>query len=252
MFFPGSSQKPSYENGIEIHDNYGNNERVGWNHRTHTKTKGRQDVDYTSQAPIDYIPVENITFPDLSLLPDGVYTFKAHNWDFRNTGHGFKSEIAFGNQVLEFDYDKVLQNKEWVTLAKIELKRGEWKVLESLPTIHSTKEVWNIQTQQFHPVTVIMNSPNYWDGQVGIGNKHYFFMLKDCINPTNPSGFFNEYLKPELYEYRKMIEALINKLRVEDSQQQLSGLGFSETLDNSVIVKVTGQMSRPLRIVFNR
>lgn len=251
VFFPNSSQSISKNNnGIEIHDNYGNDNRVGWNNRKNNATGGSQDVDYTPQAPMGYIPVENITFPAIEKMPEGVYTFKAHNWDFRNSANGFKSEIAFGSDVLEFDYDKSLRHKEWVTLAKIELKNGIWNVLESMGTTTAIKDVWGLKTQQFVPVSTIMFSPNYWDEQQGIGHKHCFFMLKDCINLESPNGFYNEFLKEDLMKHKRVFEALGGKMRVADVDDQLSGVGFSLTKRNEVLVKVIGKTERIMKIKF--
>ena len=116
VFMPGSNQKVEYKNGKEIHDNYGNNERVGWNHRQHLPSGGVQDVDYVNVAPVGYIPVENTTFPSIEKLKEGIYTFKIHNWNFRNpTTGGFKAEIAFDGQVYRFIRREPLQHKEWIT-----------------------------------------------------------------------------------------------------------------------------------------
>lgn len=250
VFLPTSNQTESLKDGIEIHDNYGNYNRVGWNNRNNYQTGGKQDVDYTSPAPIDYIPVENITFPSLDELPEGIYTFKAHNWNFRSSGNGFKSEIEFGGQVLEFDYNKKMRHKEWVTLAKIKLKNGQWTVIETLECKQQSKEVWNLTTNQFVPVSVVMNSPNYWDEQNDIGHQHYFFMLKDCVSPELPNGFYNEFLNQELNKHRKVMEALGSKMRVKDVDDQLSGLGFSSTKRNELIVKVKGSTERIMKIKF--
>ena len=96
---------------------------------------------------------------------------------------------------------------------------------------------------------VIMLSPNYWDDQSGIGNRHVFFMLKGCVNDEGPNGFFNEYLRSDLIEHRKVFEALGSKMRVEPSNDQLSGIGFSTTQRNSVVVKVTGKVTRTLKVI---
>lgn len=250
VFLPNSNQVTREKNGIEIHDNYGNNKRVGWNHRINNETGGSQDVDYVNPAPINYIPVENITFPDLTKLPEGIYTFKAHNWKFRGTGHGFKSEIEFGGQILEFDYNKVIKHKEWVTLAKIELKNGQWSVIESLNCKQPSKEIWNLTTNQFVPVSVAMFSPNYWDEQEGIGHRHYFFMMKNCVNPELPNGFYNEFLKQDLVTHKRVFEALASKMAVKDMDDQLSGIGFSSTKRSELLVKVKGQSERILKIKF--
>lgn len=251
VFMPGSSQSIKYVRGKEIHDNYGNYERVGWNHRTHSASGGVQDVDYTAPAPYNYIPVENTTFPSIDRLKEGVYTFKIHNWDLRQpTNGGFKAEIAFGGQVYKFVRKEPLEHKEWVTLAKLELKNGEFKILEMMENDNTPMEIWGLNTNQFVPVSVVCFSPNYWDEQNGIGNKHVFFMLKDCVNPEVPNGFFNEFLKEDLMKHKRVFEALGGKMRVEDTDDQLSGIGFCMTKRNDLIVKVKGNIERMLKIKF--
>ena len=251
VFMPKSTQKVSIKNNKEIHDNYGNNERVGWNNRRHYGSGGVQDVDYTSIAPVGYIPVENITFPSIDRMDEGVYTFKIHNWNLRNpTSGGFKAEIAFGNQVYKFERKEPMGHKEWVTLAKIELKNGQFKILEMTENDSTPIEVWNLKTNQFVPVSVVMFSPNYWNEQQGIGNKHYMFMLKDCINPESPNGFYNEFIKEDLMKHKRVFEALGNKTSVKDMKDQLSGLGFSSTKRNDLIVKVKGNTERVVKIKF--
>lgn len=246
VFMPGNGAKP--ENGI--HDNYGNNQRVGWNHRNHAATGGVQDVDYTAEAPVGYVPVENITFPSLGRMPEGRYICKIHNWQHRHpTQGGFRAEIEFDGQVFEYVYDKPLKNKEWVTVAEVTLKAGKFTIKHHLPESTSTKTVWGLPTQTFHPVSALMMSPNHWDGE-GIGNKHYFFMLDGCTNDGTSRGFFNEFLKEDLTPHRKVLEMVGGKMKVEDSVDQMSGLGFSSTQRNSVVVRVKGSFTRQLKITF--
>jgi hypothetical protein len=90
---------------------------------------------------------------------------------------------------------------------------------------------------------------NFWNDKT-IGNKHYMFMLKDCINDETPNGFFNEFLPSELLQYKGLFAMIGDKMKVDKSDNQLSGLGFSSTKPNSLIVKVDGYTSRVMKIVF--
>lgn len=74
--------------------------------------------------------------------------------------------------------------------------------------------------------------------------------LDDCKNPEPVRGFFNEYLNSELTPHRKVFEVLADKMKTPYQEHQLSGLGFSSTMRNSVIVKVDGTFSRTLKVNF--
>ncbi len=219
--------------------------RVGWNHREDTASGGKQDVDYTSAAPKDYVPVENITFPTLSKMPEGVYTCKIHNWSFRNTGGKGRAEIAINGEVYQYIYPKT-RNEEWVTIAEVTLSNGVFSINHKIPLENSSKKVWEVDTKQYQKVSTIMLSPNHWDGQQ-IGNKHYFFMLDGCNNPDPVRGFYNEFLSDEFRPNRKVFEVLSGSMKCTPEKDQLSGLGFSSTQSNEVFVKVDG---RPYKIIF--
>jgi hypothetical protein len=106
-----------------------------------------------------------------------------------------------------------------------------------------------LKTNQFHNVGVVCYSPNYWN-ENAVGNRHYMFLLKNCINSEAPNSFYNEFLNQELNEHRKVMEALGSKLKVEDSENQLSGLGFSSTRRNELIIQVEANTKRILKVKF--
>jgi hypothetical protein len=212
-------------------------------------SSGMLDVDIIHPTE-GVVAVENIIYTDIEKMPEGVYKFYINNYNHRGGRTGFSAEIEFNGQLHSFDYDKELRQGEDVEVAAVTLKNGVFTIKTLIPSSVSSRDIWNLKTNQFHPVTVLMFSPNYWDEQLGIGNKHYFFMLHKCINTTCPNGFFNEFLPESLMKHKRVFEALGGKMKVVESDNQLSGLGFSSTQRNSLICKVEGKVTRTLKVTF--
>lgn len=210
-------------------------------------TKGELDIDITN--PKEGVPaVENITWAKKETLLNGKYIFFVNNFAHRRGKNGFKAEIEFDGQIYSFEYNKPLRSGENVYVAEVAFDNGKFSITEKLSSSVSSRELWGISTNQFVPVSVIMYSPNYWDGQKGIGNKHYFFMLNNCINPDTPNSFYNEFLKEELNPHRRVFEALGMRTAVQKTDNQLSGIGFCTTRRNEIIAKVIGATERIMKI----
>lgn len=214
--------------------------------RRHPST-GMLDVDIIHPG-LHQVAVENITWSRLERMQEGVYHFFVHNYTHRGGHSGFRAEIEYGGQVYEYDYPRELGINKNVTVAKIQFSRHDGiQFIESLPTTTSTREMWKLMSNQFQPVSIVTYSPNYWDER-GVGNRHYFFMLAGCKNPEQPNGFFNEYLKEELMEQRRVFAALGGKMRVQASDSQLSGIGFNSTTHASLIARINDR--QVVKIIF--
>ena len=211
---------------------------------------GQLDVDIIRPNE-DQVAVENITWTAIDKMQEGIYKFFVHNYSYRGGRSGFKAEIEYAGQIYAYEYNKELRQDEVVVVAKLKFSRQHGiEFIDSLSSSLSSRTEWGIQTNQFHPVSMVMLSPNYWDNQKGIGHKHYFFILGGCINNSQPNGFFNEFLKEDLMQHKRVFEALGSKMRVQPSDNQLSGLGFSSTKRNSLVCRLEGYTSRIIKITF--
>lgn len=211
-------------------------------------SSGKLDVDIVH--PDKSVAVENITWSSKSKMQQGKYKLLVHNYSHRGGRTGFTAEIEYNGQIYSYCYDKELKQGEKVCVAEIEFNRETGiKFIESLPSTQASKEVWDIPTEKFRKVSMIMNSPNHWDGKK-TGNKHLFFILDGCKNDSKARGFFNEFLDEGLRDHRKVFEVLGSKMKTEKSDEQLSGLGFSSTQKNHVLCKVGGSFNRTIKINF--
>lgn len=236
------------ENDEDAHCIEPNKSHIYFGSKWHPRTDGRLDVDimHPNQGKA---AVENITWPDIKKMKEGEYSFYVNCFASRGGKTGFRAEIEFDGNIFSFNYDKPLHGGQNVAVAKVTLKDGKFSIKELLPSSTSTREIWGVNSNQFVPVSVAMYSPNYWDEQTGNGNRHYFFMLKDCVNHEKPNGFYNEFLKAELLQHKRVFEALGSQMAVQSVDDQLSGVGFSETKHDSFIVKVQGATERVLKVV---
>lgn len=230
-----------------------NREEIYFGHRR-SCSGGELDVDMNVSASgpnTSRNAVENITYAKRSTMREGKYKLYVHNYRHReHIDVGFEVELEFDGTLHTFTCEREVRPQESVTVALFTYSRKDGlKIIESLPSRAASRTLWNLPTETFHPVTMVMLSPNHWDGRP-VGNKHYFFMLQDCKREGSSRGFFNEQLSDDLREHRKVFELIGAKMRTEEEGEQLSGLGFSSTQRNSVLCKVSGSFNRTVKIVF--
>lgn len=217
-----------------------------------SRAGGQLDVDANGGNGMMAHPVENIFYTNRRTMLEGEYHLYVNNYYRRDaSSSGFDAEIDFLGDVRTFHYDKAIRDGENVTVAKFLYTHANGiEIIESLSGGRSSKEVWGLTTNQFHKVKAMMLSPNFW-GNNAAGNRHLFFVLEGAKNEGDARGFFNEFLSNNLNEHRKVFEVVGSKMKAtEGAEDQLSGLGFSFTKKDELIVKVTGSFTRTLRIQF--
>ena len=185
-----------------------------------------------------------------------MYKVFVHNYSKKGSkSNNFTIQVKALDNVVNFDYPLDLASGAKVNVVNIHIENGEVVKLEKLDSKItevggiSGEEVWGITTGSFIPVTKVFFSPNYW-GENKVGNKHLIFALKGCNSNEPQRGFFNEYLSSELAEHRKVFEVLGTKTKAQPTNNQVSGLGFSNTKRDELIVKVQGAMNRTLKVKF--
>jgi hypothetical protein len=206
----------------------------------HYATKmGVLDVDMNAGHGRVRNAVENLAFTHLK---DGVYRIWVNQFARRETiDVGFAIEIEFGGQVHTYSYDKALSDKSNVECFKLHVKNGQLVKIETdLKGGSASQEKWGVKTETLVPVQLVCHSPNHW-GDEKVGNKHLIFALKGCKNPEATRGIYNEFLRPDLEQHRKVFEVLGAKTKCQPSDEQVSGVGFTAARGDSVTVVVDGR-----------
>lgn len=204
--------------------------------------QGILDVDM-NVSQLSRTPVENMAW---TRPRDGVYIINVHQYRRRETQDvGFVLEVENDGRVTQYSYPKAVTGV--VSALKFEVRQGKitnLRVQDAAITGQGiSKQIWNVTTEQFVPVRTVLNSPNHWDGNA-VGNKHLFFILDGCRTDEPVRGIYNEFLRSDLEEHRKVFEVLGNKTKCDIAgTDQLSGLGFSSTKRESVQFRVTTSTS---------
>lgn len=212
-------------------------------------TGGALDVDMNAGRGTTREPVENIFYPRLRTMKNGSYRLFVRQYQARESSDiGFDVEVDLQGEVHAFSYARAVRGD--VHVAEFTACDGMVSMKSLLSASPASRSLWGIKTAEFHRVNAMMFSPNSWDHQRGIGNQHYFFMLDGCKNEGQARPFFNEFLRADLDKHRKVMEIVGARAKVAPSEDQLSGLGFSSTVRNEIVVKVDGEMKRTMKVTF--
>lgn len=203
--------------------------------------KGVLDVDMNAFGVMNAIdPVENLSW----MHPrDGVYKISVDLYSKRSTENiGFSLEVENNGKLEQFTHSGDPKSKSvHLTLT---VRDGIVTKIEPGAGIKGGSapvQKWGISTNTPVRVDTIMLSPNFWEGAGSIGNRHWFFMLDNCVNPEATRGFVNEFLRGSLDPHRKVFEVLSSKTKCPPSDRQLSGVGFSSTRGDKVIAIADGR-----------
>jgi len=220
---------------------------------TYSKTSGNLDVDMNAGRGTTRDPVENIVWTDARKITKGIYKVRVHNFTLRETTNiGFEIQTEFNGEITNYSYPRKVNDKQFIDVLTFRWdgeKVVDIVIAKDIELSTASKIVWNIPTETFHKVNILTISPNHWDDQA-IGNKHFFFILENCLNDEQPGGFYNEYLRGDLDKHRKVFEMISGKMKCEPSDRQLSGLGFSSTKHDELICRISGNFDRELKIKF--
>jgi len=225
------------------------------NHIYYGHKSGKLDVDMNAGSERIRDAVENVCW-NRQDLREGTYKICVNNYAKRETKDvGFRIELECDGVITEYSYTADVQEGKGATVTVFTLQYDGKKITVSnmnkgIVSGGLSQDTWGIKTEAYCDVKMVMFSPNHWDDQK-IGNKHWFFILDECLNPLPTRGIYNEFLCDKLMPHRKVFEVLGAKTLCEPSAQQLSGVGFSSTRHDMVTVKLTGQhINQVLKVQF--
>lgn len=218
------------------------------NRGTETPSGADLDVDMNAGHGESRAPVENICWEQLP-KKNGKYKIYVHNFARReSTNVGFEVELEFNGETYHFSHPKNGTTNKKFDIVEFEYKNGQIKFNQKIKSELATHEKWGLKTNAFQKVNAITYSPNYWKEK--IGNKHLFFLIDNCSPDEKIRPFYNEFLSEDLSEHRKVLEIVGSKLKVEETEEPLAGIGFSESQRNHVYVRVQNKFSRILKVTF--
>lgn len=203
---------------------------ISYSRTLEPKSGGNLDVDMNRGAGSSKTPVENIVFPTAKTMAEGIYTVSVHNFSKReNVDLGFNVQIECQGVIHNLSHPKAIPGREMVVAATFKYTRagGITDLTTELSSSQTGREIASLMTNKLQKVNMITFSPNHWTDEKG--NKHLFVILDGAKIEEPLRPFFNEYLSSDLMEHRKVLELLGNKLMIEPSADELSGVGISLT-----------------------
>lgn len=218
------------------------------NHIYYGNKSNKLDVDMNAGGNMSRNPVENVIFVNNPI--EGNYQVKVNNFAKREaTSKGFEVQIESKGEIFDFEFENSPGDRLTIDVINFNYSKINGVTFSSnVKSQIASKDKWGLKTNQFIKVKKMMLSPNHWNSNSG--NKHYMFLLENCISDENARPFFNEFLKQEFDENRKVFEIMGSKIKIEQTNNQLSGIGFSETQRNHLFVRVDGNFKRVLNIKF--
>jgi hypothetical protein len=233
---------------LDIHVDEPNNDHIFYGNKR-GRGGGLLDVDQNISPNGSRSAVENVCW----VQPiDGTYEVRVHNFTKRESiDVGFTLEVESMGDISIYHYPLPVRGEvESLTIKVVGGRVVGIKPGTGVVAGDNSKKEWGLKTQTLVRVDSIVLSPNHW-GNEAVGNKHWFFIMKDCLNPEPTRGIYGEYLRDDLYQkHRKVFEVLGDQTKVLPSYEQLSGLGFSSTKQDKVRVLVQGRTSKAYEVQF--
>lgn len=216
-------------------------------------SKGKLDVDMNAGSGTTREPVENIFWLTEPAI-EGRYKVIVNNFNKRESADtGFEIQVEYRGEINDWSFPRNGATGQNFTAIEFDYSKKNGITFiggngSSSSAAYPTKKKWGLETGRFHQVKALCLSPNFWNSNVG--NKHFMFLLDGCKTDDFVRGFYNEFLKEDFSADRKVFEILGSKVEAEKVEDELSGIGFSETLRNDLIVEVHGAFKRIVKVKF--